>query len=147
MLDEKDKKILGVLRENAKSSIKEVSKRTQLPITTVHNRIKKMEKNGVIKKYTVVLDKKKLGKEISAYVLASIDHGALRKLKITSDSLLKKIRNYNNVDIADPITGEYDIIIKISVEAIEKLDTFVTKYLRNLEGISRTQTMVVLSKD
>ena len=67
-MDKKDAKILKVLKENAKLSTQQISKKTLIPITTVHHRIKKMEKEGVINGYTTIVDNKKIGKNIAAYV-------------------------------------------------------------------------------
>ena len=58
-LNEKDEKILKVLAEHGNWSYKQISLQTEIPTTTVHNRIKKMEKDGVIRKYTVDIDNQK----------------------------------------------------------------------------------------
>ena len=49
-MDEKDEKILKLLKENSKLTTQQISKKTLIPITTIHNRIKKLEKEGIIKK-------------------------------------------------------------------------------------------------
>jgi len=65
-LDKTDLKIIEALKTNAKQTTSQISKKFNIPITTVHNRIKKLEKNGVIKTYSPVLDYHKLGKFIYA---------------------------------------------------------------------------------
>ena len=55
-VDDKDRKILDLLKENSKLSTSKISKKLNLPITTVFHRMKKLEKNGVIKKYTIDID-------------------------------------------------------------------------------------------
>jgi len=79
MIDNKDLKILELLKLNARFTTKQISKKTLLPITTVHNRIKKLENLGVIKNYSVVIDHKKLGKSISAYILMNINYVYLKE--------------------------------------------------------------------
>jgi DNA-binding Lrp family transcriptional regulator len=145
-MNEKDKKILQVLKENSKLSTQKISKKTSIPITTVHNRIKKLEKKGIIKKYTVILDNKKIGRPISAYVLITVDYKLLKQIKKTQYDLIKKLKSSELVEEAAIVTGETDLITKVRVRDIEELDNFVTTYLRNVDGIEKTKTLVVLSE-
>lgn len=145
-MDDKDKKILDVLKENSKLSTQQISKKISIPITTVHNRMKKLEGEGIIKKYSVVLDYKKIGKPISAFVLINVDYKLLKQIKKTQDELTKKLKLHSLVEEASRITGGTDLIIKIRVKDVDELDDFVTMYLRNLDGIDKTQTMVILNE-
>ncbi len=143
-MDTKDRLILNFLKENSKLSTQKISKKTRIPITTVHNRIKRLQKEGIIKKYTVLLDNKKLGKALSAYIAIIVNYDLLKKLNISQHDLAKKLKKSENVEEVSMITGGTDIIIKIRVANIEAMDDFVTKYLRNVDGIEKTQTMVIL---
>ncbi len=145
-MDNKDEKILELLKGNSKLRTSQISKKLLMPITTVHNRIKKLEKEGIIKKYTLELNNKKLGKAIAAYVHINVDYTHLRDLKISQHDLAKKIRQHECVENADVVAGGTDIIIKVRVKDIEDLDLFVIKYLRNIEGVEKTQTMVILKE-
>ena len=146
VMDAKDEKILAVLKENSRLSSQEISKKTLIPITTVHNRIKKLLKEGVIKKFTIQLDPKKIGKNIAAYILITVDYKALKQAKTTQHELSKRLKNNVAVEEAAMITGTSDIILKVRVEDIEKLDKFVTVDLRNINGIEKTQTAIVLNE-
>lgn len=146
IMDEKDKKIIAILKENSKLSTQQISKKTSIPITTVHNRIKKLEKEGIIKNYTVILDNKKIGRPIAAYILITVDYRLLRQIKKTQYDLIKKLKSLELVEEAAIITGETDIITKVRVKDIDELDNFVTSYLRNIEGIEKTRTLVILSE-
>ena len=145
-MDKKDEKILELLKENSKLTTQQISKKTLIPITTVHSRIKKMEREGIINKYTLRLDHKKLGKNISAYILIVVDYKLLKENRISQHELTKKIRQNEFVEEAAMVTGGTDIIIKIRVKNVDELDYFVTKYLRNINGIEKTQTMVILNE-
>ncbi len=145
-MDEKDEKILKLLKENSKLTTHQISKKTLMPITTVHNRIKKLENEGVIKRYTLELDDKKIGKPISAYIQIIVDYKLLKEKKMSQHELARKLKAHESVEEAAMVTGGTDIIIKVGVKDIDELDNFVTKYLRNIEGIEKTQTMVVLNE-
>ncbi len=145
-MDEKDEKILKLLKENSKLTTNQISKKTLMPITTVHNRIKKLEKEGIIEGYTVKLNNKKIGKLISAYILINVDYKLLQQLKTTQNDLLKKLKANNAVEEAAMITGASDIILKVRVKDIDELNEFVTILLRNIKGIEKTQTAVILNE-
>lgn len=144
-LDEKDLRILDVLKQDAKLTSSQISKKTLIPITTVHNRIKKLEKLGVIKGYTVVLDHQLLGEEVLVYILAKVNYNIPGK-KISQDEIAQKIKKDSHVEEANILTGENDIIVKARFSSIAQLNSFITKSLRNIEGIDQTKTMVVLNE-
>ena len=145
-MDEKDEKILKLLRENSKLTSQQVSKKILMPITTVHNRVKKLEKEGIIKKYTLELDNKKVGKAIAAYVQIIVDYKVLKEKKMPQHELAMKLKQHESVEEAAMVTGGTDILIKVRVKNVDELDNFITKYLRNIDGIEKTQTMVILNE-
>jgi len=145
-MDEKDDKILKLLKENSKLTTQQISKKLLIPITTIHNRIKKLEKEGIIKRYTLDLDNKKIGKNIAAYIHIVVDYKLLKEIKMSQHELVKKIKQYDFVEEAAMVTGGTDIIIKVRVKDIDELDDFVTKKLRNIDGIEKTQTMIILNE-
>ena len=145
-MDEKDERILDVLKENSKLSTQQISKKTSIPITTVHHRIKKLEKDGIIKNYTVVLDNKKIGKAISAYILINVDYKLLKEMKKTQQDLAKKLKLHDAVEESTMVTGETDTLIKVRVKDIDELNKLIDGYIRNLDGVDRTRTLVVLNE-
>lgn len=145
-MDEKDEKILKLLKENSKLATHQISKKTLMPITTVHNRIKKLEKEGIIEGYTIWLNYKKIGRPIAAYTHIILDYKLMKEKKVSQHELAKKLKQHEFVEEASMVTGAMDIIIKVRVKDIDELDNFVTKYLRNIDGIEKTQTMVVLNE-
>ena len=144
IMDKKDEKILELLRENSKLTTQQISKKTLIPITTVHNRIKKLEKERIITKYTIQHDHKKLGKNLGAYIQIVVDYKLLKEIKMFQHDLAKKLKQNEFVEEAAMVTGGTDILIKVRVKDVDELDNFVTKVLRNIDGIEKTQTMVIL---
>ena len=144
--DKTDLKVLELLTKNSKLTTKEISKKTLIPITTVHNRIKKLENLGIIKSYTAILDHQKLGKPLAAYVAVTVGYNTLRMNKMTQHELARLIKQNPAVEEVCMISGVFDMMVKIRVETVQQLDDFVTVYLRNLCGVSKTQTMLVLNE-
>ncbi|HLG23465.1 MAG TPA: Lrp/AsnC family transcriptional regulator [Candidatus Nanoarchaeia archaeon] len=145
-MDNKDEKILNLLKENSNLKTHQISKKLLIPITTVHNRIKKLQKDGIIKRYTIELDNKKIGKIIAAFIHITVDYRLLKQMKISQHDLAKKIKQNESVEEAAVVTGGTDIIIKVRVKDVDDLDNFVIKVLRNIDGIEKTQTMVILNE-
>ena len=134
--DHKDDAILQVLKENSSLSIQQIAKRTGIAVATVHNRIKRLRAEGVIKKYTIVIDKAKLGRNMVAYVLIKA------MPKTDHITLLHHIIKHDLVEDGSAITGEFDLILKIRIADVDELDKFVLKHLRTFNEISQTQTII-----
>lgn len=135
--DETDATIIDVLKKNARLSTREIGKKSGIPAATVYKRMKKMEKNGIIERYTVVLDKEKLGKETVAYVLVRTKPGA------NYTEMMKDITKHEEVEDIAAIAGEFDILLKLRTKSINDLDAFIFNYLRRFPDITQTQTLIV----
>lgn len=143
--DEKDLLILDILKNTAKLTTSQISKKTRIPITTIHNRVKKLESLGVIKGYTVVLDYKKLNQPILAYVLVAVSYNLPSGKKVDQEILARQIKNFAEVEEVNITAGETDIIIKVRLQDVESLNNFVIRKLRSLDGVDKTRTMIVLN--
>jgi DNA-binding Lrp family transcriptional regulator len=140
MLDDKDVALLEILQENARLTVKELSRKIGSPITTTHTRLKRLEKEGYIKAYRAILDPKKLGFSTLAYVFISFSRErGLDQRKVASE--IAKIPEVLEVHI---ITGEWDILAKVRVSSVDELGELVVNKLRNIEGVEKTYTSVVL---
>ena len=71
MLDEKDRKILGILEDNGRLSIQDISSKLNIPPSTIHNRIKRMENTKVIEGYSVKLNEKIMERDFTVYMLVN----------------------------------------------------------------------------
>ncbi|HLD87381.1 MAG TPA: Lrp/AsnC family transcriptional regulator, partial [Candidatus Nanoarchaeia archaeon] len=116
----------------------------RLPISTIHNRIRKMEVSGAVKGYTIVLDDKKTGM-IMAYLLVTVNYHPPDGTIINQHELAKKIKQIPCVTEVSMTTGSCDIIVKVQSKNMEELNDFVTNQLRSFKGVDKTQTLVVLN--
>jgi DNA-binding Lrp family transcriptional regulator len=140
-IDEKDRRILELLQEDSSQPIKTIASdnMVNLAIPTVHERIKKLEENGVIKKYTVVLDDKKLGKDITTFILITQDYKEYDPNVIVS----KEVANMKGVLEVFHLAGDEDLLIKVKTENISTLEELIIK-INRLRGVGRTRTIIVL---
>ncbi|MFH2106956.1 MAG: Lrp/AsnC family transcriptional regulator [Candidatus Micrarchaeota archaeon] len=135
-LDEKDYAILDVLRENSSLSIQKIARKTGIPIATIHHRLTKLKANGIIQKYTIVIDKAKLGRSMVAHILIKAVPKSDHK------KLLGKLMINDMVEDGSAVTGEFDLILKIRIADVNELDKFVLTFLRTFDEIAQTQTMI-----
>jgi len=142
-IDDKDRTIIQELIKNSNQTTHQLSKKTKFPITTVHNRIKKLEKMGVIVNYTVNLDYKQLGRPILAVIGVTINYHA-RDQKIKQTDVAQQIRKIDGVYEVAIMTGGADILVKILAKDIDDLNDIVTEQMRNIDGVDKTQTAIVL---
>lgn len=143
-IDEKDLRILEILQKNCKMTSKEISKILKIPITTVFTKIKRMEKEGIIKEYRAIVDSNKLGYNTLAFILASVSYRTEKENKILSQrEIAKEIAKFPEVQEVHIITGDWDLLIKIRERDVEKIGKFVIDKLRYVAGIEKTLTCVV----
>ena len=141
-LDEKDNKILQILKEHSNWGTNQISKKTRVPITTVHNRIKKLKELGIIKNFTINLDYEKLGKSIKAHILITVNQTKSNQ----QEDIAKKIKQIEDVNSIDIVTGTTDLIATIKTNSINELNEIITKKIRNIEGVDKTQTIISLKE-
>ncbi len=142
MLDETDKKILRLLQEDAHLTYKDIAKKINLSLTPVHDRIKKLEREGVIQKYVTILNKDKLGKQLMVYCQVSL---AKQTFDI-SEAFNTAIRNLPEVLECNLISGNYDYMLKVVVPDMESYHTFHQKKLSILSAVSLINTVFVISE-
>jgi len=140
-LDKKDLKILQMLEQNSELTSNQISKKTNIPITTIHNRIKKLKQNEIIKNYTIKINFEKIGKPIKAYIQISVN-----QQKLSQEEIAEKIKKLENIESVDIVTGSTDILIQTRAKTMQDLNNLITHKLRNIVGIDKTQTMIVLKE-
>jgi len=141
-IDEIDEKILKILKENSKEKIVNIAKKLNLPISTVYNRIKKLEEEKIISKYTIDIDYRKLGFVVKALTLIKYDPSS----GISQRDLLYELLKFEYVEKGFIITGEWDLLIITRFRNIEEMSDFILQKLRNIRGVKETYTMVVLEE-
>lgn len=136
--DNLDLHILSLLQENCKLSLNKIGERVGLSGPSVLERIKKLEEGGIIRGYTVVLDARKLGKDITAFIGVFINHPKL------ISSFEKAIDRFEEVQECHHVTGEYALLLKVKTDNTSGLEELIRK-IRSVDGVSWTETSVVLS--
>ncbi len=144
LMDEKDFKILELLREHGEYTTRQISKNTNLPPTTVHNRIKKLREVGIIKKFTIELDHAKINRGFMAYVMISVNLPLLKAKGKTQHDLARELKKLPFVERVDIVSGDTDIVSVVRVKDVDEFDRFLLNNLHKVEGIDRTQSLIVI---
>lgn len=144
-IDEKDRKIVAELVKDSRQTTSKLSKKLNIPITTVHNRIKKLIRTGIIINYTVNLDHNKLGRPVPAYIGITINYN-IPGHKINQADVANKLKNVYGVYETYIMTGGSDILVKVLTKDIQDLNNLVTVKLRNVPGVDKTQTAIILKE-
>jgi len=96
--------------------------------------------------YKAVFDYNKLGKPITGFILITVNYMLPNGEKIKQEQVAQEIKKLEGVEEVNIMTGVTDILIKLRVSGIEELNDFVIRKLRNINGVDKTQTMIVLNK-
>ena len=137
-LDEVDLQILALLQEHCKTPLAKIGQRVGLSAPAVIERIKKLEESGVITGYSALLDARKLGCDITAFIGVSISHPkSIHDVELQIESRAEVLECHH-------VTGSYTLLLKVKTASTTTLEELIS-HLRSIEGVARTETMVVLS--
>lgn len=140
-LDDTDKKILELLQNNAKLTIREIAAQLHLSTTPIFDRIKRLEKNQIIVKHVVLLDKTKIGKKLTCFVQISIKDHSLALVK----EFTRKVTSFDEVMECYHISGDADYMIKVIVRDMDEYNDFLLSKMSKVPNIYRHKTQFALS--
>lgn len=138
MIDNLDKNILNALTENARLSYAEIAKENGVSPATVHVRVEKLRRAGVITGARTTVDPRKLGYDITCFI------GIILRQAGDYPTALKKLENLPEVTEAYYTTGQYSVLIKVMVRNIDDLQKLLIERLQVIEEIQSTETLISL---
>ena len=138
-MDKLDYKILELLKANGRDTASNISKQIHLSVSAVLDRIKKMEEQGPIQSYTIVINEKAMGNDVTAIMEISLEHPKYY------DTFTEAIRDHENVVDCYYLTGDYDFELKISCHSSEELER-IHRSIKSIPGVSATRTHFVLKE-
>lgn len=137
-VDEVDLDILSILQENCKLSLARIGRKVGLSAPSVVERIKKLEGDGVIQGYAALLDARRLGKDVTAFIGVSVTHVKMVEEVAATAQEMKDVLECHHV------TGEFTFLLKVKTENTRTLEKLIRR-IRSIEGVGRTETMIALS--
>ena len=141
-MDVIDKKLLALLQQDTKKTTKELSLKLNLSVTAVYERIKKLERDGIISKYIAVLDRTKIDKRFMVFC-------HIKLIQHTKEFLTKfeqEVIKLEEVLECFHVSGDYDYILKIYVKDMEAYREFMVTKLTTLQHIGSTHSAFMISE-
>ena len=139
-LDEIDLKLLALLQQNGKITTKEIAQRVHLSPTPVYERIKRLEKDGVIEKYVALVNAEKVGKGLIVFC----DITLKEHTKEIGNQFVKEIMSLQYVSECYNISGDYDFRLKVMVRDMKHYQEFVINDLGALKNIGSAHSTFVM---
>ncbi|MEE6186918.1 Leucine-responsive regulatory protein [Mycovorax composti] len=140
VLDDKDWAILKLLQHNARITVREIADQIHLSTTPVHDRIRRLEQQGIIAQYTALLNAAKLGKKLMV-----ICHVSLRvHSKIAGSKFIKAIMDMPEILECYSISGEFDFLLKVLTTDMESYYDFHVNKLSQIDNVGHVQSTFVM---
>lgn len=138
-LDATDLKLLALLQDDAKLTQAELAREVGLTAPSVNERIRKLERGGYIRGYVTLLDERKLGHDVTAFIEVFIEHPKHEA------GFLTAVRDLDEVLECHHITGEFSLLLKVRVEDMQAFRRLLIEKLNTVRGVRQTRTLIVLA--
>jgi len=138
-LDKTDQTLLNLLQDNGHLSLAELSKRTGAPASTVNDRIRRLQRQGLIAGFQARLDPEALGLNLLAFMLVSWTNPKVEPV------FLRRIKASPVVLECHHITGPWNYLLKLRLGTTRDLEKFLAGTVKAVAGVERTETLIVLS--
>ncbi len=139
-MDAIDYSILSCLKENSRENATNIGLKINLSTSAVIDRIKKMEKSGLIERYTTIINQSVLGRELMAFITVRLEHPK------HYENFVKTVEANDSIAECYYIAGDFDFILKIITKSGKNLEEILNG-VKSIEGVSMTRTSVVLSEN
>ena len=137
-LDQRDRSLITLLTANSRTPVIELAKQLGVSRTTVQNRIDTLQRRGIIQAFTIEFDQEYERKLLKTQMLVNLTTGVSRHV-------IKQLQQHSQITSIMSVSGVYDLILELTVEASSQLDQLVDD-IRETKGVEKTVTCVVLSK-
>jgi len=138
-LDDLDMKILSSLYSDASVSVPKLSKQLGINLSVLYSRIKRLQKRGVIEKFTVLVNEDRLGMRAGALAGLNIDPKQ-------REAVLKEVEKVDGVRLIREVTGRYDIIVNLKGQSLDELHRAVYDVIGKLPGVIQTEIFMEVSR-
>ena len=137
MLDQTDRMLLALLKEDTKRKYSDLGEIVHLSAPAVHERVRKLERAGVIRKYTIEVDPEALGLVLQAFVRIHVSH-------IPCEEMARSLQSFPEVVECFSSAGEESMLIKVHTGSPSQLEALLNR-IRQMPGVERALTSIILT--
>ncbi len=141
-LDPIDRKILAILQKDSRVTMQDLAERVGLSVSPCHRRVKLLEENGVITRYSAMVDQKSLGLHVSVFISIKLE----RQKEEDLDRFAKAISGWSEVLECYLMTGNRDYLLRVVAADLASYETFLKTKLTRLNGIASIESSFALSQ-
>ena len=139
-LDHDDLRILQLLQHDARQTNKEIADKIGKSVSPIYERIRKLQDEGIIQQYVAVLDKRKIGKSLTAYTHVQLKEHAVHMMKTFEKEVIK----FPEVMECYHMTGQYDYLLKVAIGDMDEYYGFIINKIAKLSNAGTVQSFFVL---
>jgi len=139
-IDKVDRQIMAILLQNARTPYTEIAEKLIVSPGTIHVRMKKLEKMGVVKGTELIVEPKKLGLDLTAFI------GVFLKESVQYRDVVSRLQEIDEIVEAYYTTGGYSIFLKIICANTDHLREVLNEKIQKVKGIQRTETIISLEQ-
>ena len=129
-MDDVDKKILILLQNDDKIQYKKIGEKLDIGPSTVHYRIKKLVKDGIIKQFSAIVDPEKVGYNTTAIIGLNVEPTKM-------DNVAKQLADYEEVQLVTTSSGDHDLIVQIIARDGKHLWRFINENIKTIRGVEK----------
>ena len=138
-MDQKDRKLLRHIQRDARLSHSRLGRLVGLSTSAVNERLRKLKQQGILKKYVAILNPDSVSLEVCAFIQV------LLRNPEDENAFLERVRDLPEVLECHHVTGQFSYLLKVRAPNVSHLELLLRDAIKNLEGVTRTETLIVLS--
>lgn len=142
MLDKIDRQIIALLQENAHLTNAEIGQQINLSKTPVHERVKRLERDGYIDRYVALVNRRKLGNLLTVYCQVTLD----KQTRDTFADFNEAVRNLPEVLECSLVSGSFDYLVKIIVRDMDQYNRFYQEAFSVIPGVQHISSFFVMDE-
>jgi Lrp/AsnC family leucine-responsive transcriptional regulator len=138
-MDAIDIDILEVMKVNGRATASEISRKVNLSVPAVSERIRKLEEAKIIEQYTIKVNREKMGYKLMSIIFVNIDQTE------NIENFRHAVLNMDEVLECHHLAGEYDFMLKVLLEDTAELEHFLSNRIKLIKGVKKSNTLIVLT--
>ena len=138
-LDDTDRQLLMLLQEDDRQSLAALSEKIGVAVSTINDRIKRLVRSGMITGFHARIAPEAVGLNLLAFIMVSWSNPKVEA------SFLERVKASPDVLECHHVTGAWNYLLKVRVRTTRDLEAFLANTVKGIEGVQRTDTMIVLS--